>query len=556
MKTLIRAAVAIATITTVAMVAFIAAPALAATFASISGEATGNNAAGRLAASGLRGDWKAAIEARGGTMPQPLVLAGPINSVISGVIGTSPGGTTVSVQRTRYLPGALPTDPLTYAGVSPSENQGTAQCTGSGTTLQSSSPRPSVFLETIGCPNGNGFSYGEFNGVAGTDEQLYRDAVEFTFSGAGALAFGAWFGGLETRTDGDGVPALMRLYGTGDALLSETVIGPASSVPQDSCGGPTNGCGKTSTRWVGFTADSTTAVTRMVVIVGDDEETGDALQEGMSFIGPSILSGAVGIAIATSFTPLPVGPSEVGDIIHYNFTVSNTGDFPQSSVAITNAGAQNISCPTTLSSGSMACTAEHVITQPEIDLGYYTNTATVSGVSWGETVTSSASTVTTTLNRAPALTVAMTANPTTFSNIGQTLTFTISATNTGNTTLGTLSVSNTLPGATLDCATMPATLARGATGHCVATVAVAAVGADIVNTATVTSGALSVDSNAVTIRYVKPASSPTASAKGLASTGTDVTNAILTGMLLLLTGSAFIVARRIERSRSRRMPKA
>ena len=535
MKNVAKPVAATVTIAVAAMLALGAAPAFAATYASISGEASGNNISGRAAASLLRDDWAAAITARGGTVPTPVPIAGPNGTEVSGVIGTSSNGTTVSVQRTMYTPDPSPV----YVGAS--ANQGTAQCTGGGTTLQDSSPRPSIFQGNSGCTNGNGFSYGESGGPS--PENLYRDAVEFTFSGVGALAFGAWFGDLETRTDGSGVPALLRLYGAGNVLLSEENIGPPATDPQVSCGSGFAGCGNSSTRWVGFTTDTTTPVTRMVVIVGDDDATGTAVNEGMSFVGTSILAGTTGITIAKTFTPMPAGPAEVGDSILYDFTITNTGQFPLSQVVINDGGAQDISCPDTLTTGSMACTGKHLLTQDDIDIGSFANTATVTGVAWGESITSAASVATTALNQAPSFTVAKTAHSTSFTSLGAPLAFTISVTNTGNTTLNAVSVSDTLSGVSLDCAAMPATLARNASGQCTASMVATALGEDIVNVATVTANGLTVVSPAATARYVGPS---------LARTGSDPVGASLAGTLLILAGLGLLAANRVTRPRSPR----
>ncbi|MBH0110529.1 LPXTG cell wall anchor domain-containing protein [Salinibacterium sp. NG22] len=508
------------------LVALVATPASAATYANVSAEASGNNIAGRAAATTLRDAWGAAITARGGTVPVPLVINGTHNDPLSGVIATTAGGTTVSVERTMYTPGAT----TTYVGISP--NSGIAQCTGSGNTLQSSSPRPSLLDGNSGCTNGAGFSYGASGG--NSQEANTRDAFEFTFS-TGVLAFGGWFGDLETRTDGSGVPALVRLYDTDDLLLSEEEVVPSGD--QSLCGTDPDGCGNRSTRWIGFTADLTTPVARMVVIVGDEHETGTAVAEGMSFIGPSVVDGTAELTIAKTATPLPAGATAVGDDIDYSFLVTNSGTLALGNVAVTDAGAHNLSCPANAlaTTETMTCTAEHAVTQDDIDAGSYTNSATASGKAWNETVTSAADTATTTINQAPALDLAQSANTTTYTAAGDTVAFTISATNTGNTTLENIVVTSTLPTLSFDCSAMPADLLPGATAICTATLIVTDVGADFSSVAMVASDQLSLASDATTIRFAGAL---------LPATGSDATHTILAAAFLLIAGSTLLAVRR------------
>ncbi|MBH0117669.1 LPXTG cell wall anchor domain-containing protein [Salinibacterium sp. NG253] len=520
------------------LVALVATPASAATYSHVSAEASGNNIAGRAAATTLRDAWGTAVTARGGTVPAPLVINGTQNDPLSGVIATTPGGTTVSVERTMYTPGAT----TTLVGVSP--NPGIAQCTGSGNTLQSSSPRPSLLDGNSGCTNGAGFSYGASGG--NSQEANTRDAFEFTFS-ADVLAFGGWFGDLETRTDGSGVPALVRLYDTDDLLISEEEIVPSGD--QSLCGTDPDGCGNRSTRWIGFTADLATPVSRMVVIVGDEHDTGTAVAEGMSFIGPSVVDGTANLTIAKTATALPATASQVGDLIDYSFLLTNTGTLALSNVTVNDAGAQNLSCPAnTLAAGAtMTCAAEHAVTQDDIDAGSYTNSATASGETWGETVTSAADTATTAANQAPALDVAQSADTTTYTAVGDTATFTVSAHNTGNTTLDNVVVTSTLPTLAFDCSAMPTNLAPGATGTCTAILVVTDVGADFSSIASVASDQLTLASDATTVRFAGAL---------LPATGSDATNAALAATFLLLAGSTLLAVRRSSALRPQQRQRA
>ncbi|MBH0010036.1 hypothetical protein [Salinibacterium sp. SWN1162] len=543
-----KAALAVAI--SVALVALGVLPASAATYDSISDEVSGGSIASHLAAQELRDTWAAAVTTRGGTVPAPLDIAGPNNRLVTGVIGTTPAGTTVSVEHTMYNTDAQ----VTFFGVSSAATQGKAQCTGGGDTLQDGAPRPTLLQ---GCTATTGYSYGASSNSG--DNADTRDGVEFRFS-TGVLGFGAWFGDLETRTDGLGVPALLRLYLADDTLLSESEIAPSGD--QSLCSNSDDGCGNESTRWVGFTADLATPVYRMVVIVGDEDATGDAKREGMSFIGPSVVDGTANLTIDKSATELPMTATNVGDLIDYSFLVTNTGTLALDDVEIDDAGAQNLSCPATALAvdATMTCTAEHAVTQGEIDAGSYTNSATVSGDAWGETVTSEADTATTAITQVPALTATQTANVSTFTAAGDTLVFTIAITNDGNTTLTAVDVATSLPGLSLDCAALANTLAPGATGSCEATLVITDQSSDLSNVATVTSEQTTALSNQSTVLFVAPVVTPevpevpevpsvagvettSAASPALAYTGSSITASAATGALLLLVGSLLLLVR-------------
>jgi len=115
------------------------------------------------------------------------------------------------------------------------------------------------------------------------------NAVLFTFS-TPVKAFGAWFGDVETRTSGDGNPAIVRfLDGAGNRIGSDVLIQPRTT-SQTGCGDSAVGCGNQTTRWIGFTDTNAAArVKQMVVIVGyqggNDSSWGD---QRISFIGPTV----------------------------------------------------------------------------------------------------------------------------------------------------------------------------------------------------------------------------------------------------------------------------
>ncbi|MGB7443683.1 MAG: hypothetical protein WA919_21680 [Coleofasciculaceae cyanobacterium] len=144
-------------------------------------------------------------------------------------------------------------------------------------TLQGSAPRPTSLYDTSGQSR-------FWNELVGSSSS--RNGVLFTFSQP-LSAFGAWFGDLETRTDGNGVPALVRLLDANGNRIGEDIVIPSSTEDQSQCVGNFRGCGNSTTRWIGF-VDPDTQVKQMLVIVGDDDFGDDGYTEHMSFIGATV----------------------------------------------------------------------------------------------------------------------------------------------------------------------------------------------------------------------------------------------------------------------------
>jgi uncharacterized repeat protein (TIGR01451 family) len=173
-------------------------------------------------------------------------------------------------------------------------------------------------------------------------------------------------------------------------------------------------------------------------------------------------------AVAVEKTANPTSVSAAGQTVTFTFTITNTGNVTLHGVVVnegTFTGTGTLSgltytwpgTPGILIPGQQAtATATYVVTQADVDAGGFSNTATASGTSpAGVTVTSPPSTVTVTAPPAPSLTVQKTANPTSVTAAGQTVTFTFTITNTGNVTLhgvvvneGTFSGTGALSGLT------------------------------------------------------------------------------------------------------------
>jgi uncharacterized repeat protein (TIGR01451 family) len=204
-------------------------------------------------------------------------------------------------------------------------------------------------------------------------------------------------------------------------------------------------------------------------------------------------------------------PPVPGNKITYTFVITNTGNVTLSGVDLddTLLGYSNVTCGTaTLAPGaSTNCTADYTLTQANIDAETVSNTATACGdppAGAGNEVCSSDGT-TTTILVTRTLSLVKTA-------IIKTITYSFVITNTGNTTLSTVALSDSKLGNVTGCD--KASLAPGATSVCSAdyTVTQADLAAGFVTntaTATATGGVTTQTSVTVTpLTVVSPTPTP------------------------------------------------
>lgn len=335
--------------------ALIAVPSLAAATPLQSSEVSGGSSAARAAVTMLKDPFDTAV----GSAPAPIVISGSVGAPLSGAIGTTPDGVTVSVERARYDT----VDPFNPAFVGYSTNPGIGTCGGSGTNMQGSAPRPDVLTGLPDCSD-SGMVYNE---VSGAGESTTRDAVELTFSRP-VIAFGAWFGDLETRTDGQGTPAIVYLYGTDGTTLVEQYTVVPDAADQSVCGNTSRQCGNGSTRWLGF---YDRLVSRMVVVVGDEDAGGDGTTEGMSFVGPTPVSPTLGITATLDASGVVV---EVGDEVLIPFTVTNTSQVEVALDAICDVSSLPVG-------GTTTCYVPHTVTEEDAVAGGFNVSLSPTG-SW------------------------------------------------------------------------------------------------------------------------------------------------------------------------------
>jgi uncharacterized repeat protein (TIGR01451 family) len=191
--------------------------------------------------------------------------------------------------------------------------------------------------------------------------------------------------------------------------------------------------------------------------------------------------------------------SKVGDTITYHYTIRNTGNVTLGPAQFTVSDDQ-IGIPkdtafncgpatTTLApNATVTCTATYTVAQADLDRGHVTNVATATVVANDRTITSDPATVTVQAAQGPALGIVKTADRTTFTKAGETITYTYVLTNTGNVALGepfTVSDDKINGGTAFTCGAATS-LAVGASVTCTATYTVTLADLDagkVVNTA-------------------------------------------------------------------------
>jgi uncharacterized repeat protein (TIGR01451 family) len=161
--------------------------------------------------------------------------------------------------------------------------------------------------------------------------------------------------------------------------------------------------------------------------------------------------------------------SAVGDVIHYTIVATNTGQTTLQSVTVTDPSAAGLTCtPANGSSlapgGSISCTASHTIVQTDLDAGHYANTACVDDGPGG-----AAHACASVDTPASKLLLTKTATESTYTAVGDVIHYTIVATNSGQTTLSNVTVSDPKVSGLVCTPANGSSLAPGASMTCTAT---------------------------------------------------------------------------------------
>jgi uncharacterized repeat protein (TIGR01451 family)/LPXTG-motif cell wall-anchored protein len=149
-----------------------------------------------------------------------------------------------------------------------------------------------------------------------------------------------------------------------------------------------------------------------------------------------------GLTIAKTANPGTI--TAAGQTVTYSFLLTNTGNVTLQNVTVADSGFSGtgtlgpIACPTTtLVAGQVeTCTAAYTVTQADVDAGILTNSATGTGTPPTGTPLPPvpSNPVDVNIPRTPALSIVKTANVQAAA-VGQTITYSFVATNTGNVTI-------------------------------------------------------------------------------------------------------------------------
>jgi uncharacterized repeat protein (TIGR01451 family) len=251
-----------------------------------------------------------------------------------------------------------------------------------------------------------------------------------------------------------------------------------------------------------YTATATDAannnVTNAATAIGTDAAGGKSTSAQVTTSIPETTP-APSVAIHKSGSVTPSSDADgvvVGDHISYSYIVTNTGNVNLSSVAVNDPTAGSVTCPGLTApgltpGGSVTCTEDvaYQVTQSDVDIGSVTDAATATGTATvaGNPVTSPASapdSVTTPAGTNPVVSIVKSAAVTpsadqTAVQPGDKIEYSYLVTNTGNTTLNAISVSDSNL-MTVSCPTPPSPgLAPGSAETCTADHAYTVTQADV-----------------------------------------------------------------------------
>jgi gliding motility-associated-like protein/uncharacterized repeat protein (TIGR01451 family) len=159
------------------------------------------------------------------------------------------------------------------------------------------------------------------------------------------------------------------------------------------------------------------------------------------------ISGIQTPRLSLTTTASPVNFDSAGVVITFSIIVENTGNVTISSVEINDAlTGLNETIPALAPGARETITQTYTISQSDMDAGSITNTATATGNDPANNIVTASDTETITGNRAPAISVLNSASPASFNSVGEVITFTLTTENTGNVTLSSLTISDSLTG--------------------------------------------------------------------------------------------------------------
>lgn len=243
---------------------------------------------------------------------------------------------------------------------------------------------------------------------------------------------------------------------TGDLPLTDVgVTDDLSGLPDVSCPRTTLDVGESQTCTATYTTTQEDMARGSIHNVATSHGTPpDATEPVVSDPSEVTLNSTAEPGISVRKSASPPSFSAAGQVIHYSYLVTNTGEVPLTGVGVTDDldGLSAVSCPqTTLDVGeSQTCTATYTTTQEDVKRGSIRNVATSHGTPPGaaEPVVSEPSEVTLHATPAgkPGIALKKAVKPDTYSEAGQVLHYSYLVTNTGDGTLTDVRIKDRLRG--------------------------------------------------------------------------------------------------------------
>ena len=146
---------------------------------------------------------------------------------------------------------------------------------------------------------------------------------------------------------------------------------------------------------------------------------------------------SIASTLQLSIAASPAVYNAAGQTITYTYTLSNTGNVTLAGpFTVTGDRVQPPAGASSLAPNAQTqCSAPYAATQSDVDAGSIANTVTATGSYTGAPVPSDMATATVTGTRTPALSLVVTPSPTTFTDVGQPISYSYALRNSGNVTL-------------------------------------------------------------------------------------------------------------------------
>ena len=336
---------------------------------------------------------------------------------------------------------------------------GAASTTGSGNLRFSDNGTGNIYEMSVANPSGTP-TFAEVGSYTGPVAGLSNDGaacigtanVDLGIAKAGPATIApsgtiSWT--LTVTNDG---PANSSAFSVSDPVpagvtnVATTTAGCSAAGNQVSCSEGALSNGSTFTIVVTGKAPSTegTCFTNTATVNGNEVDPNSGNNSS------SLQTCTTGISLVKSANPTSF--TGAGQTVHYSYVVKNTGTVSLSNVTVTdnklassaiNCGSSSNVIATLAATASVTCTASYTTTLADVSGGSISNTGTAVGTPTGGANVSATSSVTIPYSH---ITLAKSANPTSFTAAGQTITYSYLVTDTGTTTVNALSVTDPMPG--------------------------------------------------------------------------------------------------------------